>query len=186
MGLVLVKPPLKEKRLFFYLFGIYTKDLTLPLNATTFERFVAWARQQQYRGKAVENKTINKAFTVLKMICKTASIEYGWGRAYDPFYGFKKLAENDAYEAVSPFSVEEQKRLVDSMPDHWQPYFQFAFSSRLRAGEQIALKLEDIDLENQVIHIRSAMTRDEDGKKVEGNTKEPLQQADDQADTGDA
>jgi integrase len=61
--------------------------------------------------------------------------------------------------------------LIDHLPEHWKPYFRFAFCSGLRAGEQIALKPGDIDWEKGILHVRKAMTRDEDGKSVEGNTK---------------
>lgn len=141
------------------------------LNATTFDRFIAWARQQQYRKKVVENKTLNEVFMVLKMVCKSAAIEYDWGRKYDPFFGFKKLPEDDAYESIFPFSVSDQGKLIDSMPEHWKPYFRFAFCSGLRPGEQFALKPADIDWSKQVIHVRNAITRGEKGKKVEGDTK---------------
>jgi integrase len=55
--------------------------------------------------------------------------------------------------------------------DHWKPYFQFAFFSGLRQGEQIALKRKDIDWDSNVIHIRRAVTLDENGKKMMGKTK---------------
>lgn len=141
------------------------------LNTTAFQRFIAWARQCQYRGKPVENKTLNKSFTVLKMVCKSAAIEYKWGIGYNPFFGFKKLTEDDAYESITPFSMDDQNKLVDHLPDHWKPYFRFAFCAGLRAGEQMALMPDDIDWDEQVLHVRRAITRDEQGKRVEGNTK---------------
>lgn len=141
------------------------------LNAATFEKFVSWARKRRYRGKEIQNRTLNKVFTVLKMVCKSAAIEHGWGRAYDPFFGFKKLPENDAYESILPFSTDEQKRLLEALPAHWRLYFRFAFAAGLRPGEQIGLKPEDIDWEKKVIHVRRAVTRDVDGKRAMGNTK---------------
>lgn len=141
------------------------------LNAATFERFIAWARQQQYRGKPIQNKTINKSFTVLKMICRTAAISHKWENAFTPFFGFKKLPENDAYEDISPFSLGEQRQLIDHLPDHWKPFFGFAFCAGLRGGEQIAIKPEDLALENGVLHIRRAVTLDENGRRTMGTTK---------------
>jgi len=41
----------------------------------------------------------------------------------------------------------------------------------LRAGEQIAIKPEDIDFEGGVLHIRRALTLNESGQKVMGTTK---------------
>jgi integrase len=150
----------------------FFEDLTFgDLNATTFERFIAWARQQHYRGRSIQNKTINKAFAVLKMICRTVAISSKWENAFNPFFGFKKLPENDAYEDIFPFAIREQKYLIDHLPDHWKPYFRFAFCAGLRCGEQIALKPEDIDSENGVLRICRAVTLDENGRKTMGATK---------------
>jgi integrase len=96
-------------------------DLTFgDLSATSFERFIAWARQQHYRGKPIQSKTINKSFTVLKMVCRVAAISYRWESAFSPFFGFKKLPENDAYEDIFPLSLREQRQLIDHLPDHWK------------------------------------------------------------------
>jgi integrase len=141
------------------------------LNINTFNRFTGWAKMQQYRGNPPANETINKSFTLLKMICKSVAIEYGWSSGFEPFFGFRKLPEGDPYEQIMPFSLEEQKNLLEQMPEHWQPYFKFAFCSGLRVGEQLALKPGDIDWEKQTIHIRRAFTLDESGRRVEGQTK---------------
>jgi len=141
------------------------------LNPALFDRFIAWARQQCYLGKPIANKTINKSFTVLKMICKSAAIEYGWGSNFDPFYGWKKLPEGDYYENISPFPIGEQRVLLDHLPAHWEPYFRFAFCMGLRSGEQIGLKPDDIDWKKETLHVRRAMTVDENGKSIEGRTK---------------
>ena len=141
------------------------------LNANTFDRFIAWARKQRYRKKSVSNPTLNKCLSLLKGICKSAAIEYGWGAGYNPFFGYKKLPQGDPYENIHPFSIEEQQRLVAVLPEHWKPYFRFAFCSGLRQGEQIAIKPEDIDWAKRLLHIRRARTRDETGKPLEGPTK---------------
>lgn len=154
-----------------YLSPFFGKMTFADLNANTFEKFVVWSRQQRYREKEISGNTINKCFTILKMICKSASIEYGWGSSYNAFFGFKKLPEDDPYEDIFPFSVEEQQQLVNHLADHWKPYFRFAFCAGLRPGEQIAIRSEDIDWKKGLLSIRRAMTLDEDGKKVMGTTK---------------
>lgn len=141
------------------------------LNAGTFDKFISWARKQRLRKKEISNETINKCFVPLKSICKSAAIEYGWRNTYNPFFGFRKLPEGDPLDKIFPFSVNEQNSLIDKLTDHWKPYFRFAFSSGLRQGEQIALKPADIDWSNGLLHVRRAMTRDENGNKVEGRTK---------------
>ncbi|MFH0925557.1 MAG: tyrosine-type recombinase/integrase [bacterium] len=153
-----------------YLSPFFSKYTFAELNAVIFDRFISWAKKQCYRGNPVSNKSLNKKFTVLKMICKKVGIEYGWSN-YNPFFNHKKLKENDSYDDIKPFSIEEQTQIVEQLPEHWKPYFKFAFNSGLRQGEQIALKPEDIDWENKILHIRRAMTLDEKGKQMEGKTK---------------
>jgi len=107
----------------------------------------------------------------MKMLCKKAAIKYKWGMSFDPFFGFEKLSEDDSSAKITPFSIEEQMALRDKLPDHWKPYFDFAFRSGLRPGEQIGLKPEDIDWEKSLLHIRRAITLDKDGTRFEGTTK---------------
>ena len=142
------------------------------LNKSTFDKLVSWAKKRKYKDKVISNETVNKIFVPLKMICKDAAIEYRWGSTYNPFFGFKRLPpEGDPYEEIFPFSLKEQNILIVQLSDHWKPYFLFAFSSGLRQGEQIGLKLEDIDWFKKLLHVRRAITLDEDGKFIEGKTK---------------
>ena len=141
------------------------------LNAEVLEDFVAWARQQKLKGHPVSNKSINKYLVPLRMICEAAAIEHKWGRGFDPFFGFSRLPENDAREGIFPFKLEEQVMICEALPEHWRPYFQFAFRSGLRPGEQIGLKPEDIDWDNGLLHVRRAITLDVEGQRTEGKTK---------------
>ena len=154
-----------------YLVPYFGEMSFADLNKSTFDRFVSWAKKQQYRKKPIGNETINKIFVPLKMICKDAAIEYGWGSSYNPFFGFKRLPQADAYEKIFPFSLAEQSKLISHLPDHWRPYFLFAFSSGLRQGEQIVLRSTDIDWTKRTIKISRAATRDENGKFMIGRTK---------------
>jgi integrase len=154
-----------------YLVPFFGEKSFAHLNARLLEEFVSWSRKQMIKGKPVGNKSINKYLVPMRMICNAASIEFQWGSGYDPFFGFKRLPEEDAIEKVHPFSIEEQKKLRQELPDHWKPYFDFAFRAGLRPGEQIALKPEDIDWEKGLLHVQRAITLDRDGKRTEGNTK---------------
>ena len=141
------------------------------LNLLVFDKFFSWARKQKLRGYTVSNATLNKCMTVLKMVCKGAVHHYKWGNQFHPFLDYKKLSVDDPYHKVRPFSLQEQERLIAVLPDHWKPYFKFAFSTGLRQGEQIGLKSKDIDWEKGALHIKRAMTRDESGRPIEGKTK---------------
>ena len=151
----------------------YFGELTFAdLNKSTFDKFVSWAKKLRLRKKPIVNETVNKIFVPLKMICKDAAIEYGWGSIYNPFFGFKKLpSEGDSYDEIFPFSMDEQSKIIGCLPDHWKPYFDAAFKIGLRQGEQIAIKPDDIDWSKGLLHIKRAITLDENGKLVEGRTK---------------
>jgi integrase len=105
-----------------YLTPFFGKMSFGDLNLTIFTKFIVWARQQKLRGKQAGNETINKCFVPLKSICKSAALESGWGGSYDPFAGFKKLPESDAYEKILPFSLEEQQKLIAAITDHWHHF----------------------------------------------------------------
>jgi len=155
-----------------YLIPFFGDKTFGSLNKTIFDEFVSWAKCQKYRGKSVDNESVKKYFVPLKMICKDAAIKYGWGGLYDPFFGFEMpKGDKDGYEKIFPFSVEEQNRIIAELPNHWNPYFRFAFATGISQGEQAAIKPEVIDWEKRTISIQRAMTRDENGKPIEGPCK---------------
>lgn len=146
------------------------------LNPAVLEEYAIWARKQEYRNKPASNATINKTLIPLKMICKDAAVKYSWGSGYNPFFGFNNLPEEGSQRKIDPFSLEEQQNIVKCVPIHWKPYFQFAFLTGLRQGEQFALRVTDINWKKKVVSISKAMTRDEKGKRVEGATKNKYSQ----------
>lgn len=141
------------------------------INAATLDEFTAWAKKQQYRNKPASNATINKCLVPLQMICNRAAIKYNWGSSYAPFFGYSKLEVENTGEQVDPFSLDEQASIISNMSEHWKPYFRFAFCSGLRSGEQISLRVNDLDLPKNCLNVRIAMTLNEDGKAVEDKTK---------------
>ena len=154
-----------------YLEPFFGEMMFADINKSTCDKFVAWAKTRRYRNKSICNKTVNKSLVPMKMICTDAAIKYGWGTAFNPFFGFKKLPEEDSYEKLSPFSIQEQAILLQVLPDHWKPFFETAFVTGLRQGEQIALKPEDINWSKGILTIKRAATRNEDGKFMMGKTK---------------
>jgi integrase len=155
-----------------YLVPFFGEKTFGELNKSVFDEFVSWAKKQKYRGKSVNNASVKKYFIPLKMVCTDAAIKYGWGGSLDPFFGFKlPRTTEDAYEKIFPFSINEQDRIVAELPEHWKPYFRFAFATGISQGEQSALKYEDIDWCNKTMRIERAITRDEYNRPVEGSTK---------------
>ena len=153
-----------------YIVPFFGKMTFGDIDSFDFDVFIGWARNLHIRKKTICNETVNKIFVPLKTICKKARKTFRW-KGYDPFEDFEKLEEKDASENIMPFSLKEQRLLIKILPDHWKPYFQFAFRSGLRQGEQCGLKFGDIDWEKQIIRVRRAITKDENGKRIEGPTK---------------
>jgi integrase len=155
-----------------YLFPFFGEKSFGSFNSELFNEFIVWAKEQKYRKKSVKIESIKKYFIVLKMVCKDATIKFGWVGIYDPFFGFKMpKKEVDAYEKIFPFNPEEQKQIIFLLPNHWKPYFEFAFASGVSQGEQRAIKSENIDWEKKVLKIKKAITLDENGKIIEGPCK---------------
>lgn len=155
-----------------YLIPFFSEKSFGSFNKILFDEFVVWAKNQKYRNKPVRNESIKKYLMLLRIICKDAAIKYVWGGSYDPFFGFvNPKTEKDAYEKIFPFSVEEQKKIIANLPDHWKPFFRFAFASGLSQGERVALKPGDIDWKKKTVRIERAMTRDENDRSVEGPCK---------------
>jgi integrase len=160
-----------KSHLTLYLIPFFGERSFDGINAAVLDEFVSWARRLRLRDKTISNKTINKCMVPLKMICKRAAVRFNWGRMYDPFFDYKKLGEDDSTAQLNPFDVDEQRLIISALPNHWKPYFCFAFYSGLRQGEQIALKPHDVDWSGDTILIRRAMTFDEQGRWIEGKTK---------------
>lgn len=154
-----------------YLMPFFGELMFSDINKSSCDRFVAWAKKRKLRKKAIGNKTVNKILVPMKMICSDAAIKYGWGASYSPFFGFKKLPEDDSYEKLSPFSIADQAIMFQIFPDHWEPYFETAFVIGLRQGEQIALKPKDINWSKGILAVSRAVTKDENGKFMMGKTK---------------
>lgn len=160
-----------RRQLEMYLIPFFGELRFSQISSSMLDKFNVWSKQQRFRNKVVSNKTLNKCLIPLKMICKQAALRFNWGATFNPFFGYKNLPEDSTTYKIEPFSIDEQLRIVQVLPDHWKPYFQFAFGSGIRQGEQFALKPGDIDWANGHITISRAMTLDEKGHRVEGRTK---------------
>ncbi len=81
------------------------------------------------------------------------------------------LKQNDLEDKIHPLSIDEQQRLIDSIESFWKPYLLVALLTGMRLSELWGLKLNDIDMENRVIHLLRMITRSLGGQYVEGPTK---------------
>ena len=80
------------KSLLWHYIWPFFKDRTFAeLNLAVLDDFAICSKKLKLREKEASKTTINKAFILLKMMCKDAAIRYQWGAAFNPFCGFKRL-----------------------------------------------------------------------------------------------
>ncbi len=160
------------------------------INANVMEKFIAWAREQNTKGKPVKIESVKKYFVVLRMALTEATIEFEW-KDFNPFFGFKGFKNrtdvpvtcveveegdledilDDEGEPILPFSIDEVRVIILVLPDHWKPFFCFAVCAGLRPGELICLMPHDIDWEQDTVTVRRALTLDINGRPMVGRTK---------------
>lgn len=81
--------------------------------------------------------------------------------------------KKDDNKKVIALTIEEQQAFVNELKNYYEPYKTILFIalySGMRIGEILALNVDDIDLENKVIHISKTLTRDENDKTIVGKT----------------
>ncbi|MBX9597146.1 MAG: site-specific integrase [Burkholderiales bacterium] len=80
----------------------------------------------------------------------------------------KDIAKPSIREKIDPFSTEEKEYLINIATGQLKNIVQFNFWAGLRTGELIALRWQDIDLENRIIHVKHNIVR---GKEKAPKTK---------------
>lgn len=76
-------------------------------------------------------------------------------------------------EEAQPFNTEEREKILAALPDNPARYFyQFAFWTGLRTGEQLGLTWQDVDFEKKRIYIRRSIVNGRDnGTKTESSSR---------------
>ena len=84
-----------------------------------------------------------------------------------------KPRSNKKDKKVEAFTIEEQKSFLQqlSRKDYlYKNIFYILIETGMRVGEVLALKREDIDFKNNVIHVKRTLTRDKNDKVKLGDT----------------
>jgi len=86
-----------------------------------------------------------------------------------------KPKSNNADKKIEAFTIEEQKKFLQQLKNKnylYKDIFYILIETGMRVGEVLALKREDIDFKNNIIHIRRTITRDKkDIVKIGDTTK---------------
>ncbi|RUO72498.1 site-specific integrase [Pseudidiomarina sediminum] len=76
-------------------------------------------------------------------------------------------------EEVEPFNNDERERILAALPQGYvRDFYEFAFWTGLRTGEQIGLRWENVDMERGVIFIRESIVKGRKaGTKTAGSNR---------------
>lgn len=120
------------------------------------------------KGK-LSNARINKILGIMRKLLGEAGDRYDFT---NPAIGIKALRKTKT--DIQPFSLEEVRRILDTVRDDYQPYLAVRFFTGMRTGEINALRWRDIDMDSELILIRNTLYKGElqEGAKTEGSVRD--------------
>lgn len=115
------------------------------------------------------NSYIDKIFELLGSIFKEAinrDIIYK-----NPLNRVLKPKSDKLDKKVEAFTIDEQKAFIKCLADEkYKDIYIIALYTGMRVGEILALTLDDIDLENNIIDINKTLSKSKEGKTILGRT----------------
>jgi len=75
----------------------------------------------------------------------------------------------------APFTLEEMRRILENAPDNLRAFFAIGFFTGMRTGEIVALKWEDIDLKERLIHVSKSRRQ---GQETDPKTESSIREVD--------
>ena len=120
--------------------------------------------------KIYANSYIDKIYEMLGRIFKEAV-----KRDYilkNPLLNVEKPKSIKEDKKIEAFTIEEQQAFLNVLTpnERYRDIFIIALYTGMRMGEILALKKDDIDFKENVIHIRRSLTKNKNGKPILGNT----------------
>lgn len=123
---------------------------------------------KDYReGKGLSPARINQILNVLRQILEEAADRFDFST---PHRGIKPLRVPRT--RVDPFSLEEIKLFLDTVPSRYRTYFTVAFFTGMRTSELTGLKWRYVDFERNEIEVRETLVQGHpDTPKCEGSER---------------
>ena len=119
--------------------------------------------------KDLSNSYISKIFALLNNIFQEAikrDIIYK-----NPLFNVLKPKSNKQDKKVDALTIEEQKSFVEHLEgEKYKNIFVIALYTGMRIGEILALTLDNIDLDKNIININKTLTKNEIGQAILGKT----------------
>jgi integrase len=132
----------------------------------TSSHYLDWAKNQKLSGKS-----LNDVRSILNQIFKEAF--------YDDVIKTNPIAKTRTskveFKEPEPFNKKEIENILSALVPPYTQYFQLAFYTGMRTGELIALRWQDVDLENRKIHVRRSISN---GIEKEPKTKGSIRDMD--------
>ncbi len=119
------------------------------LTPKLIEEYMAWRKQRETPGKAISNRTVNIDLIYLSQCFKKA-VEWDYVGS-NPCRRIKKLKENK--NRVRFFSQDEIDRLISVANPYAVRFFIMGICTGMRLREMLNLKISQIDIPGNVIHI---------------------------------
>jgi integrase len=114
----------------------------MPMDSITHESVQEWIADLQSEGK-LKPRSIKNVWKVLRLILGKQRVK-DWTI---------RLPKNPKKEQRW-FTPEEMQKIIDAAWGQYKCLFQLAWATAMRSGELFGLKVEDLDLENAIVHIR--------------------------------
>jgi site-specific recombinase XerD len=130
-----------------YLGKIYLQDI----NATHIENYITWRKLPKQDNKTVSNRTVNLDLIYLSQSLKIAR-QYKL-IAENPSEFVKKLKDNQG--RLRFFSKEEIETLFQEANPYVKRILMIGLNTGMRHKELINIKIPQIDLANNVIHVQN-------------------------------
>jgi len=128
----------------YHLLPYFGEITFIEFTVVLMKKFLAHLSTKKTRsGQPITAKRILNIFIPLRVITKDAYSEYRWAGFSDVFAGIKLPRRTKTN--IIPFNFEEWNTLMKSIPEWYQPYFEFWVLTGLRPSEQVALKWSAID-----------------------------------------
>lgn len=126
------------------------------------------SRRTKKSGEPLSASRINHIMTPLRMLLAEASERHGFT---SPFRNIKPLRIPKV--DIQPFSLEEVHQILAAVRKDWRPYLAVRFFTGMRTGEINGLEWKHIDFDQDLIHVRQSIVKDEvQDTKTEGSIRD--------------